>query len=210
MSINILVADDHEAVRRGVEAFLEGTEIEIIAEATTGRQAYRLTMEHAPDVVLMDVRMPEMDGLKALSRIKLERPETPVLMFSAYNIPICVARSVTYDAAGFLLKTCTRDELIDAIRKAAVGESTWTGEELSRATGSLTPSRANVDIEVPLTAREQDVLKQLTLGQTNKEIAVKLEISAETVKEHVQHILRKIGVTDRTQAAIWATRKWLD
>ena len=108
-----------------------------------------------------------------------------------------------------MLKGASQEELINAIRKSASGELAWTREELRRVTGALATPRLNVDVEVPLTQRESEVLKQLAQGKTNKEIAEVLGISYETVKEHVQHILRKVGVTDRTQAAVWAVRKGL-
>jgi DNA-binding NarL/FixJ family response regulator len=116
---------------------------------------------------------------------------------------------VALGASGYLLKSAPRDQLLQAIRSAAAGETTWTREELRRVTGALATPRMAADVEVPLTQRESEVLRQLALGLTNKEIALALRISYETVKEHVQHILRKIGVTDRTQAAVWAVRKSL-
>jgi DNA-binding NarL/FixJ family response regulator len=112
-------------------------------------------------------------------------------------------------ASGYLLKGCTREQLIKAIHTAASGESAWTRDELRRVTGALATPRLAADVEVPLTQRESEVLRQLAYGLTNKEIAQALHISYETVKEHVQHILRKIGVSDRTQAAVWAVRKGL-
>jgi DNA-binding NarL/FixJ family response regulator len=108
-----------------------------------------------------------------------------------------------------LLKGASRDDLLKAIKNAASGENSWTRDELRRVTGALATPRLNADVEVPLTQRESEVLRQLALGLTNKEIALALHISYETVKEHVQHILRKIGVSDRTQAAVWAVRKGL-
>ena len=133
----------------------------------------------------------------------------PVLMFSAYDNPTYVARSVALGASGYLLKSCGRDMIVDAIRKIVAGENVWTRDELRRVTGALATPRLASDVEVPLTQRESEVLRQLALGLTNKEIALALEISYETVKEHVQHILRKVGVSDRTQAAVWAVRKGL-
>ena len=112
-------------------------------------------------------------------------------------------------AAGYVLKGSPRDALLETIRTAAAGENAWTREELRRVTGALATPRLAADVEVPLTQRESEVLRQLSLGLTNKEIAQALDISYETVKEHVQHILRKIGVSDRTQAAVWAVRKEL-
>lgn len=209
MTVKLLIADDHEVVRSGLKSILNGTDIKIVAEASTGEQAVRLALKHEPDVVLMDIRMPEGDGLNALGRIKLDRPNMPILMFSTYDNPTYVARAVALGASGFLLKEIARDKLVEAIRRAAAGESAWTRDELRRVTGALATPRLVADVEVPLTQRESEVLRQLAFGLTNKEIALALHISYETVKEHVQHILRKIGVSDRTQAAVWAVRKGL-
>lgn len=209
MAITILIADDHEVVRCGLKSLISGTDIEIIGEATTGEDAVRMAVELNPDVVLLDIRMPGGDGLNALGRIKLDNPSRQVLMLSTYDNPTYVARAVALGAAGYVLKGAGRDKLIDSIRKAAMGESAWTRDELRRVTGALATPRLNADVEVPLTQRESEVLRQLALGLTNKEIAQALHISYETVKEHVQHILRKVGVSDRTQAAVWAVRKGL-
>ncbi len=208
-TIRLLIADDHEVVRSGLKTIFAGTEIEIVAEVGTGEDAVKFALEGNPDVVLLDIRMPKGDGLTALGRIKLEKPDMPVLMLSTFDNPTYIARSVALGASGYLLKGCTRDELLGAIRSAANGESAWTRDELRRVTGALATPRLAADVEVPLTQRESEVLRQLAYGLTNKEIAQALHISYETVKEHVQHILRKIGVSDRTQAAVWAVRKQL-
>jgi DNA-binding NarL/FixJ family response regulator len=118
-----------------------------------------------------------------------------------------VTRAVALGASGYLLKGCTRDELVNAIRKVAAGESIFTRDELRRTSGALATPRLAADVEVALTQREGEVLQQLAKGLTNKQIAEVLHISYETVKEHVQRVLHKIGVTDRTQAAVWAVRK---
>jgi DNA-binding NarL/FixJ family response regulator len=209
MSIKILIADDHEVVRSGLKTLLADTDVEIMAEVATGEEAVKYTLAHQPDVVLLDIRMPEGDGLTALGRIKLDKPDMPVLMLSTFDNPTYIARSVALGANGYLLKSCTREELLAALRAASTGESVWTRDELRRVTGALATPRLAADVEVPLTQRESEVLRQLAYGLTNKEIAQALHISYETVKEHVQHILRKIGVSDRTQAAVWAVRKQL-
>jgi DNA-binding NarL/FixJ family response regulator len=141
--------------------------------------------------------------------LKLDNPELPVILFSTYDNPTYVARAVALGAAGYVLKSDSRERLIEAIQAATRGEAAWTREELRRVTGALATPRVVSDVEVPLTQRESEVLRQLANGLTNKEIALALGISYETVKEHVQHILRKIGVSDRTQAAVWAVRKGL-
>ena len=207
MSIKLLIADDHEVVRIGLKALMTGTDIKVIAEAASGDAAVRLALKHNPDVVLLDIRMPDGDGLVALGRIKLDRPQMPVLMLSTYDNPTYVARAVALGASGYVLKGESRDKLIESIRKAAAGENAWTRDELRRVTGALATPRLSADVEVPLTQRESEVLRQLAHGLTNKEIALALHISYETVKEHVQNILRKISVNDRTQAAVWAVRK---
>jgi DNA-binding NarL/FixJ family response regulator len=207
--IKLLIADDHEVVRYGLRTMLANTGITIVGEVGSGEAAVAFAMEQAPDVALLDVRMPKGDGLTALGRIKLERPEMPVVMLSAFDNPTYIARAFALGASGYMLKGCAKEDLIATIRTAATGESAWTRDELRRVTGALATPRLSGDIEVPLTQRESEVLRQLAYGLTNKEIAQALHISYETVKEHVQHILRKIGVSDRTQAAVWAVRKEL-
>ena len=207
--IRVLIADDHEVIRSGLKTLIAGTDIKVVGEVSTGAEAVKFALENEVDVVLIDIRMPDGDGLTALGRIKLDKPDLPVLILSTFDNPTYVARAVALGASGYLLKGCTRDELVKGIVSAAAGESAWTREELRRVTGALATPRLSADVEVPLTQRESEVLKQLAYGLTNKEIANTLHISYETVKEHVQHILRKIGVSDRTQAAVWAVRKEL-
>ena len=209
MPIRLLVADDHEVVRNGMKALLADTGITVSAEARTGEEAVRVAAKRQCDVVLLDIRMPEGDGLNALGRIKLDQPDLPIVMFSAYDNPTYVARAVALGAAGFVLKSDSKEKLVETIEAAAEGKSAWSRDELRRVTGALATPRLASDVEVPLTQRESEVLRQLAFGLTNKEIAQALNISYETVKEHVQHILRKIGVSDRTQAAVWAVRKGL-
>ncbi len=168
-----------------------------------------MAQRHDVDVALLDVRMPESDGLFALGRIKLERPDLPVLMLSTYENPTFIAKAWANEAAGYVLKGDSGETLIEAIRTAAAGNTIWTRDTQRRLTGAMATERLAGDVEVPLTKRESEVLHQLALGLTNKEIAQTLKISYETVKEHVQHILRKVGVSDRTQAAVWAVRRGL-
>ena len=207
MSKKLLVVDDHEIIRLGLRSMLDGSDLEISAEATTAAEALSSIEDSVPDVVLMDIRMEGGDGLNALGRMKLDHPDLPIVLFSAYDNPTYIARAVALGASGYVLKSAPRERLIEALQTAVAGESAWTREELRRVTGALATPRLSQDIEVPLTQRESEVLRQMALGLTNKEIAKMLGISYETVKEHVQHILRKIGVSDRTQAAVWAVRK---
>ena len=210
MAIKVLIADDHEVVRTGIKSVLQAdTEIEVIGEAVNGEQVVAMAFELDPDVVLLDIRMPGNDGLNALGRIKLDRPTMPILVLSKYDNPTYVARAVALGANGYLMKTAKNEDLLSAIHRVSKGDNIWTREVLRRVTGALATPRLSDDIEVPLTRRESEVLRQLAHGLTNKEIAQALGISYETVKEHVQHILRKVGVADRTQAAVWAVRKGL-
>ncbi len=210
MTIRLLLADDHDLLRLGFQALLaRHDDLEIVAEAASGEQAFEAVAACNPDLVVLDVRMAQGDGLNCLGRLKLEYPDLPVLMISSYDNPTYVARAVALGASGYLLKSSTGEELVEAIRTVAAGESVWKREALRRMTGALATPRLNVDVEVPLTQRESEVLQQMALGLTNKEIAQVLGISYETVKEHVQHVLRKVGVADRTQASVWAVRSGL-
>jgi DNA-binding NarL/FixJ family response regulator len=210
MTIRLLLADDHELFRLGFRVLLaEYDDLEIVAESKSGEQAFQAVATCNPDVVVLDVRMVAGDGLNCLGRLKLEYPELPVLMVSTYDNPTYVARAVALGASGYMLKESSGEELVEAIRTVAAGETVWKRAALRRMTGALATPRLNVDVEVPLTQRESEVLQQMALGLTNKEIAQVLEISYETVKEHVQHVLRKVGVADRTQAAVWAVRNGL-
>ncbi len=207
MKKKLLIVDDHEVIRVGLRMLLEDSNIEVSAEAASAAEALESVKNSVPDAVLMDIRMEGGDGLNTLGRLKLDHPDLPIVLFSAYDNPTYIARAVALGAAGFILKSADRERLIGALETAAGGESAWTREELRRVTGALATPRLGQDIEVPLTQRESEVLRQMAQGLTNKEIAKMLGISYETVKEHVQHILRKIGVSDRTQAAVWAVRK---
>ncbi len=205
--IRLLIADDHEMARAGLRTLLADTNIDVVAEVTTGTAAVNYVTQHPVDVVLLDVRMPDGDGITALALIRLSHPDLPVVMLSNYDNPSYVARAVALGANAFLLKDCSREKLVETIQRAANKESVWTRDELRRVAGALATPRLPSEIDVPLTHREYQVLRHVASGLTNKEIAEAMKISYETVKEHVQHILRKLGVADRTQAAVWAVRK---
>lgn len=208
MSINILVADDHEMVRTGLSSLLEGSGIRIIAEAGSGDEAIDEAKKHCPDVILLDIRMPGADGLATLERIHREMPDVRVVMLSTYDNPTYVARAVALGASDYVLKGSSRADLIAAIEAAHSGASPTTGGQMKEVATTM-ETRQNKHEDVPLTNRETQVLKHIALGLSNREIAKSLEISIETVKEHVQNILRKISCSDRTQAAVWAVRRKL-
>ena len=209
MSITLLIADHHVAAAAGVRSFLAGSEIEVVSEASDGNRAVELAGVVGPDVILMAVGLPKEDGLSALARIKQSRPETAVVMTGCDNHQAHVAQAHKLGASGFLLKDFTRDRLLSTIRRAAAGEHVWSRDEVRRVTGVLTSPRLKPGAEAPLTPRESDVLEHVARGLTNRQIADQLGISFETVKEHVQHVIHKIGVADRTQAAVWAVRSGL-
>jgi len=209
MTIRIVLADDHEVIRIGLKLLLEQAGMSVVAEASDGEEAYKAIKKLRPNLVLLDVRMPNVDGLKCLARVKLDFPEIPVVMFSAFDNSTYMARAVALGAAGYILKESDQKEIVSAVRAVASGDTIWSKELLRRVTGALAVPSASTITDVTLTKRESEVLKQLALGLTNKEIAVALSISYETVKEHVQHILRKLSVSDRTQAAVWAVRNKL-
>lgn len=210
MAIQLLIADDHEVVRSGLKSLVADTDIEVVAEAVSGNEALRLAIKFKPQVILLDIRMPDGDGLSTLEAIKQKLPKTPVLMLSTYDSPTYAARALALGASGYLRKGDSSQTLLAAIRTAARGESAWDAADLRRISGgALDPTTEQSDLEVPLTPRELQVLKQLALGLANKEIALALHISVETVKEHVQHIFKKMGASDRTQVAVWAVRKGL-
>ena len=209
MTVRLLVADDHEVIRTGLATLLAGTDIKIVAEAATGKEAVEKAQECNPDVVLLDIRMPDGDGLSTLEKLRTAVPDSYVVMLSTYDNPTYIARAVALGASDYVLKGSSRDDLISTIMTAAAGESPSRSGELRRIASAMKVRQVIDDDEVPLTQRETQVLRHVALGLSNKEIGRSLEISVETVKEHVQNILRKIAVSDRTQAAVWAVRKGL-
>jgi DNA-binding NarL/FixJ family response regulator len=209
MSIRILIADDHEVIRTGLASLLAGTDIEIIAEAANGKDAIKQAEKFHPDVILLDIRMPDGDGLSTLEKLRAKVPESRVVMLSTYDNPTYVARAVALGASDYVLKGSSREDLIATITACAQGESPCRAGELRRVASAMKIRQVVDDDEVPLTQRETQVLRHVALGLSNREIGRSLEISVETVKEHVQNILRKIAVSDRTQAAVWAVRKGL-
>ncbi len=210
MTIRVVVADDHEVLRRGIAMLLSDDEIEIVGEAATGEEAVAVSEETKPDVVLMDIRMPEGDGITAVRTLRERCPDTKVVMLSTYDNPTYVARSATAGAVDYVLKERSREHLVDAVRRAASGQDPSTDSIMYGIKKSMNSRRERLEKkDFLLTHREFQVLRHIALGLSNKEIAESLGISVETVKEHVQNILRKINATDRTQAAVWAVKEKL-
>jgi DNA-binding NarL/FixJ family response regulator len=208
--VRIVVADDHEVVRSGFAELLDSQpEFTVIATAANGFEAVQITREHEPDVVLMDIRMPGMDGIEATRRITQAAPDrTRVLVLTTFDLDQYVYDALRAGASGFLLKDVTAERLIDAVHIIAAGEG-LLAPTITRRLISEFAHRPSAASEPPaaleeLTPRETDVLRLLAAGLSNAEIATRLVVTEETVKTHVSRILSKLSLRDRTQAVITA------
>jgi two-component system, NarL family, response regulator LiaR len=203
MTIRILIADDHSVVRQGLRMFLGlDPELEVVGEAADGAEALRLAQHLRPDVVLMDLLMPVMDGIAATAAIRHELPDTEVLALTSVLEDASVVGAVRAGAIGYLLKDTQADALCQAIKSAAAGQVQLTPRAAARLMQAVSAPENPVD----LTERETEVLRLLARGQSNKQIARSLHISEKTVKTHVSNILSKLGVQSRTQATLYAIR----
>ncbi len=209
MSVRLLIADDHEVIRVGLVRLLAGTDIQIVAQAASGKECLKLAEKHKPDVVLLDVRIPDGDGMETLEKLRQKAPNSKVVMLSTYDHPTYIAHAVALGASDYVLKGTTRQGIIETILAAAAGGAPSRFGELGRMAKIMSSREVVADEQVQLTPRETQVLRHLALGLSNKEIGRSLKISVETVKEHVQNVMRKLAVKDRTQAAVWAGRKGL-
>ncbi len=209
--VSLIVADDHPLVRQGVCAFLEiQPGIRILGQAATGLEAVELCREHRPDVVLMDLLMPEMDGIEATSAIKKIHPEAKVIVLSSFHEDSHVLRAIKAGVLSYLLKDVAAEELVSAIRKAARGEAVLNSRVASQIMGAITGGdRPVANALAELTTREIEVLRMIAQGLSNQRIADQLVLSEKTVKTHVSSILMKLNVGDRTQAAAIAWRTGL-
>jgi two-component system, NarL family, response regulator LiaR len=203
MTIRILITDDHSVVRQGLRMFLGlDPELEVVGEASNGEEALRMARELEPDVVLMDLMMPVMDGITATEAIRAELPEVEVIALTSVLEDVSVSAAVRAGAIGYLLKDTEADELGRAIKAAAGGQVQLAPAAAARLMREV---RAPKNPEV-LTERETEVLKLLARGKANKQISHTLFIAEKTVKSHVSRILAKLGVQSRTQAALHAVR----
>lgn len=205
MSVSLLLADDHAIWREGVAAMLRHTEFTVAGEASNGVEAAQLTARLKPQIVLMDIRMAGGDGLEALVSIKEANPETHVVLLTTYDNPTYIARAVAGGASAYLHKDLERTQLLTTLRAVAAGETLLSRNDLGRSLSAVGEQSASMpDLDTPLTRREEEVLQLIARGLSNKEIAKILFIGDGTVKTHVERIIAKLGVSDRTQAAIWA------
>ena len=213
--IKVLLVDDHPVVREGLRTMLAtAADIEVVAEASDGLEAIEKVNEYQPHLVLMDLRMPNLDGLEATRRIKSQLASTSVIVLTVYDNDAYIVDAVKAGAGGYLLKDASRDLLIHTIRAVNSGGTLIKTSLLRQAILSATVTagkgtkgeHSSVTPSNDLTPREREVLRLIVHGQSNKEIGRTLSISEDTAKKHVQSILAKLGVSDRTQAAVKAVR----
>ena len=207
--ITVLLVDDHRVVRQGVRAFLQAqADIEVVAEADSGETAVILAAEHAPDVVLMDLVMPGMDGVTATRQVKAQSPRTQIIMLTSYHQDEHIFPAIRAGALSYLLKDIDPAALAEAVRQAAIGEAVLHPRVAARVVQELHGSRQeSVNVFTELSEREMEVLRLIADGANNSSIAEQLVISEKTVKSHVSNILSKLHLADRTQAAVLAWRE---
>jgi DNA-binding NarL/FixJ family response regulator len=204
--IRVLLADDHGVIRDGLGGLIEGLDdVELVGTAADGAEAVERARELRPDVILMDLDMPKLDGIEATRRIVAEQPKAAVLVLTAFSDRPRILGALEAGACGYLLKDVASEEVAEGIRAAARGESPLD----PRAARTVLSARSEPDPLAALSQREREVLDALVEGLPNKLIARRLEISEKTVKSHLTRIFRELGVTDRTQAALWAERHGL-
>lgn len=211
----LAIVDDHELARNSLRNMLaDEADIEIVGEASNGRQALLLCSRLMPDLILMDVRMPEMDGLAATKEIKQRYPQTSIMMLTMHENPDYLLEALKAGAAGYVLKDAPQEEIIEAVSRVRDGESPLDPKLAARLLRRLTSEsetrrgkrdpRETAPLTERLTPRELEVLGLMKLGRTNRQIAADLVISLGTAKNHVEHIISKLGVSDRTQAVVKA------
>ena len=207
--ITVMIVDDHEMVRRGACSYLEAQpDISVVAQAGSGEEAVRLAQEHIPDVVLMDLVMPGMDGVEATRKVKNASPRTQIIILTSFHQDEYIFPALQAGAISYLLKDVKAAELLEAIRRAAQGEATLHPKIAARVIKTF-QDLANEEASpfTALTEREMEVLKLIAKGYSNEKIAEQLVISLGTVKGHVSNILSKLHLVDRTQAAVYAWQK---
>jgi two-component system, NarL family, response regulator LiaR len=210
VSIRVVIADDHSLVRQGLRRYLEMADgIEVVGEASTGGEAVELVDRERPDIALMDIRMPEMDGLEAARTISARYPETGIVMLTAYDDRHFVVEAVRAGARGYVLKARDAEHLTQTVRLVADGNMVIDPQLVVVLADELNVAKHRERTAESLTEREVEILQLLAFGHTNRDIAEKLFISPDTVKTHLEHIYQKLGATDRTAAVAVALRRRL-
>lgn len=211
MTIKIVIADDHLIIRQGLRLILETEpDFDLVGEAGDGAEVLQVCAQVHPDVVLMDLRMPGMDGLTAIEKLRIDYKDIAVVILTTFNEDELMLRGLQAGAKGYLLKDTTREALFNAIRAAARGETLLTPEMMLRLLSQVEKPAHSGNDDITLTDREQQVLKAVALGERSKEVAYKLGITERTVKAHLASIYSKLGVDSRAAAiAIAAQRGWL-
>lgn len=208
MTLSLVIADDEDLVRSGIRMIVEQQpDMEVVGEATNGIEAVRQVRSHNPDVLLMDVRMPELDGIQAAGRITRDAPSTRILMLTTFDKDRYLYDAMTAGASGFLLKSAPPERLVHAIRVVAAGDALLAPELTRRLLDEFTrrpPPGQQLPALENLTERETEILRLIATGLTNQDIAKSLHVSVSTVKTHINHLFRKLDIRDRTQAAIAA------
>jgi DNA-binding NarL/FixJ family response regulator len=208
MTLRCVLADDEALVREGVRLILEAQpDIEVVAECRNGAEAHRAVREHAPDVLLLDLRMPEVDGLEAMRRIARDRSDTAVLVLTTFDLDEYVYEAVRAGASGFVLKDTQPAQLVHAVRAVASGTTLLAPSVTQRLVERFAPRRPDphaAKATQRLTAREREVLECLAAGLSNEEIAQRLHLGGTTVKTHVARVLDKLGLRDRVQVVVFA------
>ncbi len=207
-TITVMLVDDHPMIRMGLRAyFATVSDIQVVAEANSGAEALTLVQHHVPDVVLMDLNMPRMDGVEATRQLKKLSPRTQVIVLTSHHDDAYIFPAIRAGALSYLLKDIDPDALADAIRKAREGDAVLSSRVASRVIQEMQGVRDTVNVFTELTDREMDVLRLIAAGQSNREIAETLILSEKTVKSHITNILSKLHLSDRTQAAVFAWRQ---
>jgi NarL family two-component system response regulator LiaR len=208
-SISVLLVDDHAMVRQGVKAFLvTQPDLSVVGEASSGEEAIGLAAQLVPDVILMDLIMPNMDGVEATRRVKQVSPRSQIVVLTSYHEDEHIFPALKAGALSYILKDISAEELAAAVRKAAVGEAVLHPRVAARVIKELQGKREdNLNPFTELSERELEVLKLIADGMSNAEMAAKLVLSEKTIKGHVSNILNKLHVADRTQAAVYAWRE---
>jgi len=207
MTIRVLLAEDHPVVRSGINTLLSSaSDIEVVGEASDGEQAYQMVQEMNPDVLLLDVELPVLDGVELTRKLAEEEAAVKILVLSSYSDRQYIRELLSRGASGYLIKDEVPQNILNAIRGVSQGEDGWVSREVAAKLGEMTSLE---DDNQELTPRENEVLSLVVDGQTNREIAFNLEISEKTVEKHLHNVFKKLAVSSRVEAAVLAVEEGL-